>query len=130
MNADGIDDEPEKKRTVGEFAAALAVAFFHEFTGVHHQSSITRRVLIALVTALPLAVLAHFGRNKKKQINWKNVEIFVASCALALLIEWHRVGSGTPFSHVLSDSFTIGVWIAATVILFTYMWQQAEGQTE
>jgi di/tricarboxylate transporter len=125
-----MDDKPEKKKSVQEFAGALAVAFFNEFNRVHHGSSITHKVLVALLTALPLAVIAHLTRGKKNQIHWKYVGLFGMSFALALLIAWQRAGYHAGFTHLLSDSFTIAVWIAAISILLTYMWRQAEGQTE
>ena len=124
-----MDDKPEKKKSVQEFAGALAVAFFNEFNRVHHGSSITHKVLVALLTALPLAVIAHLTRGKKNQIHWKYVGLFGMSFALALLIAWQRAGYHAGFTHLLSDSFTVAVWIAAVAILLTYMWRQAEGQT-
>ena len=125
-----MDDKSEKKRPLGEFAGALAVAFFNEFNRANDESSIKHRVFVALLTAVPLAVIAHLTRGKNKQINWKYVELFGASFALALLIEWQKTGRHAPFTQLLSGSFTIAVWIAATAILLTYMWRQAEGQTE
>jgi di/tricarboxylate transporter len=125
-----MDDKSEKKRPIKEFAGALAVAFFNEFNRAHHESSITHRVLVALLTALPLAVIAHLTRGKKNQIHWKYVGLFGMSFALAMLIAWRRVGYHARFFQLFSDSFTIAVWIAAIAILLTYMWRQAEGQTE
>ncbi|MGD0740824.1 MAG: hypothetical protein ABR957_14620 [Terracidiphilus sp.] len=125
-----MDDNPEKKRSIKEFAGALAVAFFNEFNRAHHESSIKHRVFVALLTTLPLAIIAHLVRGKKKQIHWKYVGLFGASFALALLIEWQRTGRHAAFTQLLSGSFTIAVWIAATAILLSYMWREAEGQTE
>jgi di/tricarboxylate transporter len=125
-----MDDNPEKKRSIKKFAGALAVAFFNEFNRAHHESSIKHRVFVALLTTLPLAIIAHLVRGKKKQIHWKYVGLFGASFALALLIEWQRTGRHAAFTQLLSGSFTIAVWIAATAILLSYMWREAEGQTE
>ena len=125
-----MDEKSEKKRPFKEFAGALAVAFFNEFNRVHHGSSMTHRALVALLTALPLAVIAHLTRGKRNQIHWKYVELFGVSFALALLIAWQRTGYHAGFFQLFSDSFTIAVWIAAAAILLTYMWRQAEGQTE
>ncbi len=125
-----MDDKSEQKRPIKEFAGALAIAFFNEFSRAHHGSSIMHRVFVALITALPLAIIAHLARGKKKQIHWKYVGLFGVSFALALLIEWQRAGHSSGFTQLLSGSFTIAVWIAATAILLTYMWRQAEGQTE
>jgi len=125
-----MDDKSENKRPIKEFAGALAVAFFNEFNRAHHESSIKHRVFVALLTTLPLAIIAHLVRGKKKQIHWKYVGLFGASFALALLIEWQRTGRHAAFTQLLSGSFTIAVWIAATAILLSYMWRAAEGQTE
>jgi hypothetical protein len=125
-----MDDKPEKKKSIQEFAGALGLAFFNEFNRTHHGSSITHKIFVALLTALPLAVIAHLTRGKKNQIHWKYVGLFGMSFALALLIAWQRAGHHAAFPQLLSDSFTIAVWIAATAILLTYMWRQAEGQPE
>lgn len=125
-----MEDKSEQKRPIKEFAGALAVAFFNEFNRAHHDSSITHRIFIALLTALPLAIIAHLVRGKKKQIHWKYVGLFGVSFALALLFEWQKAGHPAGLTQLLSSSFTIAVWIAATAILLTYMWRQAEGQTE
>jgi di/tricarboxylate transporter len=125
-----MDDKPEKKKSIQDFAGALALAFFNEFNRVHHGTSIKHKILVALLTAVPLAVIAHFTRGKKNQIHWKYVGLFGVSLALAMLIAWQRAGHHAGFSQLLSESFTIAVWIAAISILLTYMWRQAEGQTD
>ncbi len=119
-----------KQNSAKEFAAALGVAFLNELNRVHHGLSMRQAALTAFLTALPLAVIVHLARGRKKQINWSYIGLFAVSFALSLLIQWQNTGHRAEFTQLLSNSFTLAVWIAAITILRTYMWQRAEGQIE
>jgi hypothetical protein len=125
-----MDDKPEKKNIWKEFTGAFALTFFNEFNRVHHGKNVWQALFSALFTALLLAMEAHITRGKKKQVQWKYIGLFALTFAVTFLIERQRMGPGTEWTTILSNSLTPAIWVSAILFLISYMWRQAEGQTE
>ena len=125
-----VDKMPEKKKFSKEFAGAFALTFFNEFNRIHHGKNVWQALFSALFTALLLAMEAHITRGEKTRVKWKYAGLFALTLAATFLIERQRMGPGKEWTTVLSNSFTIAIWISALLFLVSYLWRRTEGQTE
>ena len=125
-----MDDESKKNQFPKEFLGAFALTFFNEFNRIHHGASLWRALFTAFFTALLLAMEAHITRGKKKQTQWTFGGLFTLALAICFLFERQKMGPGAHWTEVLSNSFTIAIWVSAFFFLASYFWRQAEGEPE
>jgi DMSO/TMAO reductase YedYZ heme-binding membrane subunit len=125
-----MDENPEKKKLWKDFAGAFALTFFNEFNRIHHGKNLWQALFTAFFTALLLGMEAHITRGKKKQAQLRNFGLFAFIFAIVFLIERQRMGPGAEWITILSNSLTPAIWISAMLFLTSYLWRQAEGQTE